>query len=310
MSYSSLRYAFGDHHRAVLVGEANHRLHQILLDEVLVDAVDERHIELDEVRLEIRNRAKTRVAASRVVDGEAVPLVAKLLEGPPEFWIILDRRSLGDLDYHPRRILDVERLHVERRVGKIRRVDIHEQQLSVLEQLAHSLDRPLATEATQIPDQIRIRGDLEHDLGAAHAAHGAPGKSFVTEDFLAVGDDDWMVLDVEAAGAQCFPKIGDFPGFLPVLQALRGVGGFPDTTIDLPLEAELGIVNDEGPSHEDVEQRRDVFAVNALDLRRYLVLESGSQHGDLGVCRRGCVFLRDMEKHEVVIIREGDHQLR
>ena len=31
----------GDHFRLLIVGEAHHRLHQILLDEVGVDAVDE-----------------------------------------------------------------------------------------------------------------------------------------------------------------------------------------------------------------------------------------------------------------------------
>src|SRR5690242_13752148 len=46
-------HAFGDHHRAVIVRELHHRLHEILLDEVRIDAIDERDVELDVVRLEI-----------------------------------------------------------------------------------------------------------------------------------------------------------------------------------------------------------------------------------------------------------------
>jgi hypothetical protein len=59
MSYSSLRSTPRRDLRAVLVGEAHHRLDQILLDEVLVDAVDERHVELDEIGLEIGDRSET-----------------------------------------------------------------------------------------------------------------------------------------------------------------------------------------------------------------------------------------------------------
>src|SRR5207253_8306069 len=99
----------GDHHRAVLVGKSHHRLDQVLLDEVLIDAIDQRHIELDEIRLEVGNRAKSGVTAAGVVDGESISLVAELLEATAEFRVVLDGRALGDLDYHAGRILDVER---------------------------------------------------------------------------------------------------------------------------------------------------------------------------------------------------------
>jgi hypothetical protein len=51
-----------------------------------------------------------------------------------------------------------------------------------------------------------------------------------------------------------------------VLEALRGVGRFPDAAIDLPLEPELGVVDDERPPDEDVEQRRDILAVNTRSI--------------------------------------------
>src|SRR5262245_21573368 len=69
--------AFGDHHRAVIVRELHHRLDEILLDEVGVDGVDQRDIELDEIRLEIRDRSETGVTAPRVVDRETEAALAE-----------------------------------------------------------------------------------------------------------------------------------------------------------------------------------------------------------------------------------------
>src|SRR5260221_7215364 len=73
-------HTFRDHHRAMVVGETDHRLHEVLLDEVRVDAGDERDVELDEVRLEVGDRAESGVAAPGVVHGEAEPLLAEGLE--------------------------------------------------------------------------------------------------------------------------------------------------------------------------------------------------------------------------------------
>src|SRR5689334_24612861 len=87
-------HTLGDHHRAVLVGKSHHRLDQILLDEVLIDAVDERHIELDEVGLEVGDRAEARVPAAGIVDSKAIALVSELLQSTAEFRIILDGCSL------------------------------------------------------------------------------------------------------------------------------------------------------------------------------------------------------------------------
>ena len=128
----------------MLIGEAHHRLHQILLDEILIDAVDQRHIELDEVGLEIGDRAQSGVAAPGVVDGESVTFVAELLQAAAELGIILDRRSLGDLDDDLCRILHLQRVDSERGIGEIGRIDVHEEQLTILEQLAHTFDRALA----------------------------------------------------------------------------------------------------------------------------------------------------------------------
>src|SRR5437868_3113374 len=90
--------ALGDHHGAVIVRELHHRLDEILLDEVRVDAVNERNIELDEVRLEVGDRPESRIATPRVVDGEAEAAVAERLEAVTELRIVLDRRALSNLD--------------------------------------------------------------------------------------------------------------------------------------------------------------------------------------------------------------------
>src|ERR1041385_1617056 len=117
--------AFGDHHRTVIVRELHHRLDEILLDEIRVDRVDERDVELDEVGLEIRDRAETGVAAARVVDGETEAAFAKDAEALAEFWVVLDRRALGDLDDHSFRIFDL--ILIERRIAEVMRVDVEEE---------------------------------------------------------------------------------------------------------------------------------------------------------------------------------------
>ena len=63
----------------MVVRELHHRLDEILLDEVRVDRVDQRDVELDEVRLEVGDRAESGVAAARVVDGEAEAALAERL---------------------------------------------------------------------------------------------------------------------------------------------------------------------------------------------------------------------------------------
>src|SRR6476469_7436349 len=90
--------SFGDDHCALLLREAHHRLDQILLDEVRVDGVDERDVELDEIRLEVGDRAESGVAASRVIDGEAEAALAKGAQALAELGVVLDRSALGDLE--------------------------------------------------------------------------------------------------------------------------------------------------------------------------------------------------------------------
>ena len=88
--------ALGDHHRTVIVRELHHRLDEILLDEVRLDAVDQRDVELDEVRLErliYRGIREAANASRSIEERERARRVADL------------RTSLRDravyIDYHP-----------------------------------------------------------------------------------------------------------------------------------------------------------------------------------------------------------------
>lgn len=77
--------AFGDHLDAHLVAQADQMLDDGLAGRVLVDLPDQIHIDLDQVRLEIRQQLQPRIAGPEIVDGglEAAALVlAKNLRKP------------------------------------------------------------------------------------------------------------------------------------------------------------------------------------------------------------------------------------
>ena len=95
-----------DDHRAVVVRELHHRFHQILFDEVRVDRIDERDVQLDEVWLEVRDRAKAGVAAAGVVYCKAVTHLSEHQEPLPEFRIVFDCRAFRDLEHDPLRMRD------------------------------------------------------------------------------------------------------------------------------------------------------------------------------------------------------------
>ena len=116
--------ALRDHHRLVVIRELHHRLDQILLDEVGVDAIDQRDVQLDVVRLEVRDRPESRVAAAGIVNGKPKARLPERPQTLPEFRIILDRRPFGDLDDDAVRMLHF--VFVERRIIEIVRVDIEE----------------------------------------------------------------------------------------------------------------------------------------------------------------------------------------
>src|SRR6266480_3656124 len=119
-----------------------------------------------------------------------------------------------------------------------------------------------------------------------------------------------MVLDVEPATAQRLAEVGDFFCRLPVLETLGGVGCFANASIDLALEPQFWIVDHERSTHENVEERGDVFTMYALDLRGNRLLEAGRQFRDLRIGRGGGFVLRHVKEHEIVVVWERDHEPR
>src|SRR6185312_15923052 len=106
---------------------------EILLDEIRVDRVDERDVELDEVRLQVRDRAQSGVATPRVVDGEAKAALAERSQPLAKFRIVLDRGALGDLEDDAARVDRVQ--HAEAGIREIVWIDVEEEQLLALQQL-------------------------------------------------------------------------------------------------------------------------------------------------------------------------------
>ncbi len=91
-----------------------------------VDTARQADVELDDLRVDQQDVAKTGEARSRVVDRHACAAFADALERLGEAVVLLHRLVLGDLDDHPRGIDGVEEL--EHAVGlrrPIRRVDRH-----------------------------------------------------------------------------------------------------------------------------------------------------------------------------------------
>src|SRR6185503_21146691 len=120
-----------------------------------------------------------------------------------------------------------------------------------------TLDRAAATQPAQLPQQIGLRGDVEHHFGASQAPHDTARERFVAVDLLRVGDDDRMVVDVDAALTQARAQVGHAPGAIAFLDAPRGLCGLTNAAVDQPLETNLRIVVDVRASDVDVEQRRD-----------------------------------------------------
>src|SRR6185503_7848489 len=118
-----------------------------------------------------------------------------------------------------------------------------------------TLDRAAATQPAQLPQQIGLRGDVEHHFGASQAPHDTARERFVAVNLLRVGDDDWMVVDVDPALAQARTQVGHAPGAIAFLDAPRGLGGFANAAVDQPLEPDLRVVVDVRAPDIDVEQR-------------------------------------------------------
>src|SRR5664279_5691196 len=64
--------------RPLLAAQLGHRTHEPLLHRVLIDIADERHVELDVVTVERRERAHSCVAAAEIIDRDLEAELAQL----------------------------------------------------------------------------------------------------------------------------------------------------------------------------------------------------------------------------------------
>src|SRR5206468_1333995 len=176
-----------------------------------------------------------------------------------KLWIVLDRRSLGDLDDDPFRILHL--VLVERRIAEVMRVDVEEQQLAGLEVRIHPLDRAAATQPAQLPHEIRLGGDVEHHLGRAQAAHHPTRECLVAVNLLRLGDDDRVVIDVHTALTETRAQVGDAPRAIALLDASRRLRRLAYPTVYQTFESDLWVVVHVRAADVDIEQGRNLIAV-------------------------------------------------
>src|SRR5688572_25961688 len=303
-------YSLGDHLRALIVRETHHRLHEVLLDEILVDAVDEGDVELDEVRLQVCDRAKAGIAASRVVDGEAVAAVAEVLEASPKLRVVLDGGALGDLQNHARRIRHVHVDLGECGVGEVVRIDVDEQQLAFRQSRLHSPDGGISAKPAQLPDHVRLRGHLEHDLGPPHASHRAASKRLVAEDLLGVGDDDRVVIDIQGAGAKRLPQVRAFSRELPLLYTVGRSSSLANAAVDLPFEPDLRVVVNVGTADIRVEESGNGFPVCLLDSCGDELMQTDGEVSYLLVGWNRNIGRWNVKQYKVIVVGEADHHLR
>jgi hypothetical protein len=59
----------------------------------------ERHVELDDVRLELRKTRQARVASAQIVDRDAETTLAERRHACPEIAHLVERSAFGDLEH-------------------------------------------------------------------------------------------------------------------------------------------------------------------------------------------------------------------
>src|SRR5260370_22175812 len=81
-------HALGDDLAAQLATQAHRRAHDVARRRRLIDVAHQRHVELDELRLEARQAGQPRVAFAQIVDGDAIAERAQATQ---------PRRQIADL---------------------------------------------------------------------------------------------------------------------------------------------------------------------------------------------------------------------
>ena len=149
---------------------------------MLVDVADERHVELDVVAVERRERAHPRVAAAEVVDRDLEAELAQLGDAIANVGLTLERRPLGDLEDHAAR--DARQWRERRRqllVEQIEQVEVHEHDAALGWRFGDDLRGLRAHRAAEHRDLLEPLGRVEDRARMRQRAIGRAQQGLVTK---------------------------------------------------------------------------------------------------------------------------------
>mmetsp|Transcript_100824 Transcript_100824/g.280899 ORF Transcript_100824/g.280899 Transcript_100824/m.280899 type:complete len:665 (-) Transcript_100824:355-2349(-) len=198
-----LLQTLGDDLAAAGGGHLDDGAHELLLERLLRNAVDEMAVDLDEVRPHLHPAPQRREAFAEVVQRDPEAMRAQRLQRAVEAGQIVDRSGFGQFDDHAR---GRQAQHIQLRgqaAGMLTRRqqgvggDI-EEELTRQAQRLEALGRAPHDEAFQLDEAALAGGGLEqHQRRMQRAVGRAAGEGFETEDVRPVDGDQRLKMDVK-----------------------------------------------------------------------------------------------------------------
>src|SRR3954469_7386885 len=112
-------HALGDDGDSQVLAKIDDRGDQLALRRLLVDAANERHVELDDMRLELGEAGEAGVSGAEVVHGDPVAHLLQLLDPTAGVLDVVEAGPLGDLEHDAFRV-------PRERSGRIEEVLVHQ----------------------------------------------------------------------------------------------------------------------------------------------------------------------------------------
>jgi hypothetical protein len=199
-----LLQAFGDDGAAAGGRHLGDRAHELLLERLLRDAVDEVAVDLDEVGPDVDPALQARKAFAEVVQGQREAGLAQRRDGVTQAAQVLDRAGLGQLDDDARaRQVDLAQLVsqlADAVAGRQQAVGRHvDEGLARQCQLLEATQREAHEQALERHQLAGARGHFEQHQGRVQRAVGrAAGQGLEAEDLGPGGIDQGLEMDLEA----------------------------------------------------------------------------------------------------------------
>src|SRR6187402_3839235 len=92
-------HALGDDRFAHVVAKLNHRAHDLALHVVFMDAANERHVELDEFRFQLREAGQPRIAGAEVIERDPEAQRTQARNAIAHIADVFERSALGNLEH-------------------------------------------------------------------------------------------------------------------------------------------------------------------------------------------------------------------